>query len=109
MKRRLFLGGLLVGTAAPAIVRASSLMRIYVPRPSDEILLPIWLTMSDEERLRAKMLRAVLDEIEREINPVIGIDHAEPGSERTALYRVEYGVIERFTIYTTPQGLKPWR
>ena len=32
--RRLFLGGLLASATAPAIVRASSLMPLWVPKPS---------------------------------------------------------------------------
>lgn len=41
MNRRGFLGSILAAAAAPAIVRAESLMRIIVP--SDEIILPGWM------------------------------------------------------------------
>lgn len=44
--RRLFLGGLLAAATGPAIVRAASLMPIYVPR-STEIILPRWLERID--------------------------------------------------------------
>lgn len=40
MNRRGFLGALLAAAAAPAIVRAGSLMPVYVPRPSG--LLTLW-------------------------------------------------------------------
>lgn len=39
--RRGFLGALLAAAAAPAIVRAESLMRIYVP-PAPAIVEPVW-------------------------------------------------------------------
>lgn len=105
LSRRLFLGGLLASTAAPAIVRASSLMPIWVPKP--------WVDPWGEW-LRTRpgpyesaLHRMLLDNAELACNPpLIGVDHGDPRGDWHSLTLVSN---ESGLITFHHERVNPWR
>jgi hypothetical protein len=85
--RRGFLGACLALAAAPAIVRADSLMRVV---PFDLVLVERgvtyrWLTYDEDPWAKA-------------VKKVIGTDFGGLGGDATVLAERYFGTIERFTI-----------
>jgi hypothetical protein len=99
LTRRLFLGGLLVGTAAPAIVRASSLMPIWVPKLDTVSGLQMLMNAhrSYSEQMVKSFYNARFDEI---VNRAY-LDQAELACNPPLIVG-ELGQIERFAIISTP-------
>jgi hypothetical protein len=61
LQRRFFLGGILALPAAPAIVRAESLMKIWVP-PEHSVETVTWIQYTPvDPRHRAKLLRHAMN------------------------------------------------
>lgn len=123
LSRRLFLGGLLAGTAAPAIVRASSLMPIWVPKPPPwgQTIVGMQLVMDAQRQWSEQLARKFHDStvfgqnVDRDY-PWIGVDHGRPGGDSTAITQLrvlsgEIGQVDRFTIISTSllPRRKPWR
>lgn len=104
LTRRLFLGGMLAGTAAPAIVRASSLMPIWVPKQDLE------LSVADLCRLKTARMRQLLDEAELACNPPLIVDYGRPGGDMQAWARVRIhqGNVH-FELLQLHEIYKPWR
>lgn len=98
ISRRLFLGGMLAGTAAPAIVRASSLMPLWVPKPKPWVdPWAEWLRTCSAPYENA--LHRMLGENGQ--GPLrIGVDHGRPGGDMSAWVRgtLHDGVIHFETI-----------
>ena len=100
MKRRLFLGDLLAGTAAPAIVRASGLMPIWVPKPAPwaQTIVGMQLLV-DGQRLRDAQFCALLDQARLAQNPPwIGVDYGRPGGDMTVWTQMRMDVDGRLQL-----------